>query len=63
MLALAVVKLHHRPDCKFVLYSSDMGDIPVVFTNEKRECNILYYKFLQGFGYNGKYVGEKEIIH
>lgn len=29
---------------------------------KKREYNTLYYKFLQGLGYNGKYVGRKKLL-
>lgn len=62
MLALAVVKLCTicTPEGKFVLHALTWVTYLLSLLMKRRKCNRPYYKFLQGVGYNGKYVGERD---
>lgn len=62
MLALAVVKLCTIciPEGKFALHAPTWVTYLLSLLMKRRKCNRPYYKFLQGVGYNGKYVGERD---
>lgn len=62
MLALAAVKLCTIciPEGKFALHAPTRVIYLLSLLMKRRKCNRLYYKFLQGVGYRGKYVGERD---
>lgn len=62
MLALAVVKLCTIciPEGEFALHAPTWVTYLLSLLMKRRKCNRPYYKFLQGVGYNGKYVGERD---